>query len=172
MYSLRQVLAIAVSSFVFILIQTTDSTNALPRSRRETQRGGLSITVVRTAVQDFLEKNSNPEQEIENVERTSLTLSVRTGTKTHGGDDGEPSHSREPTWFSRKGSNNFKKMKRRSRRKRQKRGAKVNTDATYISEFPTNKRIYKYCNKLGFCLRLNADGKVDGTRRKDDPHSK
>jgi len=164
--------AIVISSFILILTQTTDSTHALPRHRdiRSTstgsRKGRLSITVVR----EFLDKNSNPEEEIEAVERTSLsvrTTSLGTGSSSVG----EPSHSREPTWFSRNGSNNFKKMKRRSRRKRQKRGAKVNTDAAYISEFKTNQRVYKYCNKLGFCLRLNADGKVDGTRNKEDPYT-
>ena len=171
MRSLEQTLVFIFSCMVFILVHIAESTNAQPskqRTVRDTSSGSgrLSVTVVRTAVQDFLKRNSNPEREVEGVERTSL--SVRTSTTTH-----EQTHSREPTWFSKHGgSTNFKKMKRRSRRKRQKRGAKVNKDATYISEYSTNARIYKYCNKLGFCLRLNADGTVDGTRNRDDLFSK
>ena len=174
MRSMRQTLVFIFSCMVVILVQIADSTDAQPshrRSIRDTSSGNssgrLSVTVVRTAVQDFLKRNSNPEREIEGVERTSL--SVRTSTTTHE----EQTHSREPTWFSKHGgSTNSKKMKRRSRRKRQKRGAKVNKDATLISEYSTNARVYKYCNKLGFCLRLKPDGTVDGTRDRDDPFSK
>lgn len=171
-----------LSCLVIILVQIADRTDALPSRKRTTKdssssgSGRLSVTVVRTAVEEFLKRNSNPEREIEGVERTSLSVRTSSTTKK----EQEQTHSREPTWFSKQGgsgsassSANFsKKMKRRNRRKRQKRGAKVNTDATLISEFPTHARLYKYCNKLGFCLRLNTDGTVDGTHHKEDSFSK
>lgn len=177
MRSLKQTLVFTFSCMIIILVQIADSTDAQPsqrRTARDTSNGSgrLSVTVVRTAVQDFLKRNANPEREVEGVERTSL--SVRTSTTTHEEQEQEQEQSREPTWFSKHGGSatNSKKLKRRSRRKRQKRGAKVNKDAALISEYSTNARVYKYCNKLGFCLRLKPDGTVDGTRDRDDPFSK
>lgn len=155
-----QVLALTLSCMLILLIQYPSSTYARPQQRiKRNTSGHLSVSVVRKSVKEFLEKTSHPEETIEELEsRTNIrTLNPQT-------------HSREPTWFSKQGTS-YKKLKRRSRRKRQKRGAKVNTDESYISNLATNKRVYKYCNKLGFFLRLNADGTVDGTTDQNDPNT-
>lgn len=71
--------------------------------------------------------------------------------------------SREPAWYFKNG-----KSKRGRRKKRR---AHINHELVYISEFPTNTRMYRLCNKLGFFLRFHDDGKIDGTRNSEDKKS-
>ena len=65
----------------------------------------------------------------------------------------------------------LRKRNRRGRR-RHKRGAKINNDPVFISEFPTNRRFYIMTNKLSLYIRVHLDGTIDGTRDSTDPRSK
>ena len=69
-----------------------------------------------------------------------------------------------PTIFYRTNVMKHKKINRRRSKKR----VKINNDPTPISEFPTNKRLYKLANKLGFFLRIKENGEIDGTLNPND----
>jgi len=163
MYYLSQVLAIIIPCIIlFTCYPTLGDAQPQRTSSDDSGSGRFSVSVVRSSVKEFLTRNADPEKEIEQVEsRTALTVTTHSQTE----------QSREPTWFSKQGKN-IKKIKRRNRRKRQKSGAKINTDHAYITDHPTNSRVYKYCNKLGYFLRLNPDGTVDGTNDRNDIYSK
>ena len=74
-------------------------------------------------------------------------------------------HYTEPTWFAENTCIFRKKQSTRPHRKIHKRGAKINNDGhEFISDCPTNWRIYKLCNRYGFCLQLQYDSTVDGIK--------
>lgn len=132
----------------------------LRKEQKEQQNAGrLSIQVLRP-VAKFTKKN-NPEKEIRDIEQRTAPqkLSItRAGVNTF------KDYVPNKLFASRYYPTNYRKPKRSRRgRRRHKRGAQINHDLAFISEYPTNRRVYKIVNKLGYCLRIHIDGTIDGT---------
>ena len=147
-------------SQVLLLTTLVWLTTAAPlhREKSENKIGRLAVQVIRSA-EEFIAKS--PERELSIIEETTSTNGERAQREFVPFSD----------WYKKTFLARLKKNKRRTRR-RHKRGAKINHDASYISEFPTNRRLYKLANKLGYYLRIHADGTVDGTANRNDPKSK
>ena len=144
-----------------LLICSTNCMNVSTRQQESQQeKGKLSIQILRT-VKKFTDDNNNPEKNIREIEERiaprKLTI-TRAGSNTL--NDYVPGKLYATSYYPR----NFVKKKRSRRgRRRHKRGAKINTDLAFISAYPTNRRVYKIVNKLGYCLRIHMDGTIDGT---------
>ena len=161
-FTLPQVLLLSI---IYTLIWVN---NGAPVKTKENTDNGkrLAIQVVRTARAFVL---SDPKKQIEDVMKKTKISSDNQRPK-----DFVKSSNWETalTWLNLK---NLKKRNRfRTRRRRHKRGAKINHDDNkiLISQHPTNRRLYKLVNRLGYFIRIHLNGSIDGTFNKDDVRSK
>jgi len=165
--SIYKVLLLSIS----IILCVTEATPLTSKPKRSTKQqnisgGRLAIQVLRNA-NEFTKRN-DPEKEIAKIENKTLSETQSSSQKGP-----QKLYDFVPSLYaSRYYPNSSRKQKRAKRgRRRLKRGARINHDAAYISEFPTNRRIYRIVNKLGFCLRIHMDGRVDGTQDNKDERS-